>query len=145
MFEKEPKQYEYLKSLKESQSADPQRRICLYFGDFNTLIHGFLEERPIGDREATFCLLDQRIFECQWSSVSQLAKYKKSGLKIELFYFLSTGWLGRAMAAQKNPEVLNAWWGREDWNELRRTSGLDRAVLFCDRMKEELNYKSADP
>lgn len=145
LFEQNPKQYKYLELLKESEPEEPRREIFLYYGDFNVLVSDFLAECPIGEREATFCLLDQRTFECRWSTVEALARYKKSGMKIELFYFLSTGWLDRAMAAMKNIDVLSAWWGRQDWRELRGMNSLNRAILFCDRFKEEFNYKSADP
>jgi hypothetical protein len=52
------------------------RDIHIYHGDFNS---------KIDEKEATFCLLDQRTFECDWQTVEKLARYKKSGNKIELF------------------------------------------------------------
>lgn len=127
LFEKKPKQYQYLELLKESQPEIPRREVRLYYGDFNTLIHGLLAERLIGQREAAFCLLDQRTFECHWSSVKALAEYKKSRMKIELFYFLCSGWLDRAMSALRNTDLLAAWWGRQDWSKLRGMNSSDRA------------------
>jgi three-Cys-motif partner protein len=145
LFEQDLRQYQHLCVLKAEQPEDPERVIEAYHGDFNALIEDFLLGRPIGEREATFCLLDQRTFECHWSSVELLATYKTSGMKIELFYFLPSGWLDRAVAAQKDEDVLAAWWGRDDYGELRHMKGLDRAKVFCDRFKKEFNYKFADP
>ena len=149
LFDRDSKQVEYLKSMKKSQlprkTNEPRRTIHIYHGDFNILVHGFLENCPIKEQEASFCLLDQRTFECHWSSVSALATYRATGMKIELFYFLPAGWLDRALAAQKNTEVLNAWWGREDWDELRGMKAFDRASLVSDRFKEEFNYASVNP
>jgi three-Cys-motif partner protein len=145
LFEQDLNQYEYLRTLKESQPSEPHREIQIYHGDFNDLVHSFLGNRPIKEREATFCLLDQRTFECHWSTVSALARYKTAAMKIELFYFLPSSWLGRAMAAQKNTEVLRAWWGRNDWGEFRKLKPWDRAVLLCRRFKQEFKYESVNP
>jgi three-Cys-motif partner protein len=145
LFEKRRKQYQYLELLKESQPDIPQRNIRLYKGDFNTLIHNFLAENLIGQREAAFCLLDQRTFECHWSSIKALAEYKKGGMKIELFYFLCSGWLDRAISAVRNKEILISWWGRQNWHELRGMNSSDRANLIAQRFKEEFNYTFADP
>src|SRR4030043_241102 len=57
LFEKEQSQYEYLEKLKESQPPDPKRKIYVYQGDFNSVVHDFLRKKPIGEHEATFCLL----------------------------------------------------------------------------------------
>lgn len=145
MFKKKPKQYQYLELLKESQPDIPRRDIRLCNGDFNMLIHNFLAENLIGQREAAFCLLDQRTFECHWSSVKALAEYKKGRMKIELFYFLCSGWLDRAISAVRNTEILISWWGRQDWSKLLGMNGSDRANLIAQRFKEEVNYRSADP
>ena len=145
LFEKDRNQYEQLRTLKESQEPELQQKIRLYHGDFNSEVSNFLVERPIGEKEATFCLLDQRTFECHWSTLKTLASYKKTGMKIELFYFLSAGWFDRAMSASKNKDGLNAWWGREDWGILRRMAALNRANLFCDRFRDEFEYKSVIP
>jgi hypothetical protein len=61
------------------------RDIHIYHGDFNSKIDEILGYGEISEKEATFCLLDQRTFECDWQTVEKLARYKKSGNKIELF------------------------------------------------------------
>jgi hypothetical protein len=77
-----------------------------------TLIHEFLRERPIKESEATFCPLDQRTFDCYWSTVRTLASYKRIGNKIELFYLLPIAWLDRALSARrKNIKGIAQWWG----------------------------------
>jgi hypothetical protein len=74
------------------------RNIHIYHGDFNAKVDEILAGGTISEKEATFCLLDQRTFECQWKAIEKLAAYKKSGNKIEIFYFLANGWLERVKA-----------------------------------------------
>ena len=95
-------------------------------------------------KEATLCLLDQRTFECRWATVKQLAEYKGNGVnKIELFYFLATSWLKRAISGLKrNEDVLREWWGGADWTELRTTSANEILQKMTDRMRSELKYAS---
>jgi three-Cys-motif partner protein len=142
LFDSDEVQTGRLKVLKDSQ---PDRNIQIYPGDFNKLVHDFLSGRPIKEKEACFCLLDQRTFECHWSTLDALAKYKTAGMKIELFYFLPTGWIDRAIAATKNTESLIRWWGRDDWFELRGMKPPERALLFSNRIKEEFGYGSVTP
>ena len=104
-----------------------------------------LKERPISKKEATFCLLDQRTFECHWKTVEALSAYKSSGMKIEIFYFLAEGWLGRAIAAQQDTNVLDLWWGNKDWKKLRGMKSFERASFLADRFQNELGYESALP
>ena len=91
---------------------------------------------------ATFCLLDQRTFECEWRTVEALANAKRED-KVELMYFVPTGWFGRAVAAQKDASVISQWWGRDDWGCLRGMQKHERAQAFCDRFKSELGYSFA--
>lgn len=142
LFENEPEQFEQLLALKKSQNG---REIRVFLGDFNTLVHPFLNERPIKETEASFCLLDHRTFECHWSTLKALATYKMCGMKIELFYFFPAFWLDRALVAQKDESVLVEWWGREDWIELRGMKSYEQALLVCNRFKEEFKYESVLP
>lgn len=150
LFEKDPHQVSKLKTLKteitnRSKSAGIKRNINIYPGDFNELISNVLDKKPIKENEATFCLLDQRTFECHWNSLIAISKYKKNGFKIELFYFLAAGWLDRAIAATKNKAMLKAWWGNDDWHVLKKMKDCKRAKLVASRIKNELNYKSVLP
>ena len=80
----------------------------------------------IGEREATFCLLDQRCFECRWATVEAIASFKKTR-KIEILYFMPEGWLDRSLDAARLPQKLaeiQAWWGRDDWAVLREVTGV---------------------
>ncbi len=138
-----------LEALKTSQpprkSREPTRTIEIYEGDFNSVVDEILASGKIKPKVATFCLLDQRTFECHWRTVRALAQHKTQGTKIELFYFLGTGWLGRALAAQKDAKVLQAWWERDDWAKLRSMEHDERVTLFCRRFKDELGYKHVYP
>jgi hypothetical protein len=104
LFDVGQKQVSQLRTLKRSQ---PERDIHVRKGDFNVLVRDLLSSGDIKQNEATFCLLDQRTFECHWSTLEALAKYKTSGHKIELFYFLPHSWLDRAFAGQKNTKALD--------------------------------------
>jgi three-Cys-motif partner protein len=137
-----------LTELKDSQpSRDSKgrklnRKIQIYHGDFNSKVDEILSGNTITEKEATFCLLDQRTFECHWQSIEKLASYKKSGNKIEIFYFLANGWLERALAAQKDTDVLARWWGRDDWTQLRQMSREERRDALVGRLKREMHYSS---
>jgi len=128
--------------VRDSKGRKINRNVNIYHGDFNQKIDTILGGRTISEKEATFCLLDQRTFECQWQTIAKLASYKKSGNKIELFYFLANGWLERALAAQKDTAVVAQWWGREDWTQLRQLSRDERRDAIIKRLKCEFKYKS---
>lgn len=149
LFENSPSQITKLEELKiqiiKETPSTAKRKINVYPGDFNELIDGVLQQNPIKDREATFCLLDQRTFECHWSSLITIANYKKTGFKIEIFYFLPAAWLDRAIAATKNVETLESWWGNNGWPILRGMRSSDRAEYIASRMKDELRYEYVMP
>jgi three-Cys-motif partner protein len=146
LFDKEKKQYDCLIRLKECQKDDCNRNIDVQCGDFNKLVHNFLKDNPIREKEATFCLLDQRTFECDWSTIKTLAEHKKSGYKIELFYFLPIGWLDRSLSALNDKKkTLMRWWGREDWKCIEGINAYKRSILFSERFKKELGYNYAHP
>lgn len=134
------KQVGHLRALRASQA---DRDISVYEGDFNIKVHEILDARTITEKEATFCLLDQRTFECEWQTVKKLAAYKQIGHKIELFYFLANGWFERGLSAQRDVRKLESWWGRSDWSELRNMSRDKRREAVEHRMRNELGYKSA--
>lgn len=136
-------QVNMLRQLKEQQPASEWgRNIEIYHGDFNAKLDEILSSGDITEKEATFCLLDQRTFECHWRTVEKLAMFKTTGHKIELFYFLANGWLERALHAQKDLNVLEEWWGRDDWTELRMMSREERRDVLVSRFKRELGYQS---
>ena len=43
--------------------------------------------------------------------------------KIELFYFVTTGWLQRSLSALRNHQIARRWWGRDDWATLKDLPG----------------------
>jgi hypothetical protein len=94
LFELVPAKVTALETLKASQPLpdrakhEPRRSITIYPGDFNTRVHELLQGGSIRPKEATFCLLDQRTFECRWASVKALAQHRSTGKKLELFYRL---------------------------------------------------------
>ena len=134
---------EFLKSsqpLLDTSGKPINRDIKLYLGDFNTRVDEILDGGTITEKEATFCLLDQRTFECNWATVEKLARYKKSGMKIELFYFLANGWFERALSGQKDLERLEKWWGRDDWLELY-TMSRDQRPSWARRSRRAASRK----
>ena len=150
LFEIKPTGYNALLDLKDNQPGrdktlrEPKRDVKIYLGDFNNRITEILDPDQIPAKEATFCLLDQRTFECHWSTVASIANYKSYGHKIELFYFLPNSWLNRAIFGLNEPDsVLLEWWGRKDWEEqILRKKGLIRSEAFVNRFREELGYRS---
>jgi three-Cys-motif partner protein len=144
-------QVKLLQELKKSQpiyGADGHkiaRDIHIYQGDFNQKIDEILAASQITDKEATFCLLDQRTFECDWATIEKLARFKKGGNKIEIFYFLANSWLDRALSGQKDLDRLAKWWGRQDWAQLQNMTPHKRRDAIVSRFKTELKYASAKP
>ena len=63
LFEKNQESYKQIIRLKQQHQ---DRDVQIYRGDFNVRFHELLNSGVIKDKEATFCLLDQRTFECQW-------------------------------------------------------------------------------
>jgi three-Cys-motif partner protein len=145
-FEKTTKGIKALRTLRDSQPSKPKRRVEVCPGDCNVEILRQLDADSVKKTEACFCLLDQRTFECQWETLIKLAKYKSSGKKIELFYFLPNHWFGRALTGlKKNKSAIKNWWGRDDWKILYELDGEQRKNLIVKRFKEELGYRSVKP
>jgi len=140
--EKSPKGLKYLEKLKGKEK--PKFDLRIIAGDSNVTLPKFLSENPIKDKEATFCLLDQRTFECNWETVKAVAAHKKKGNKIELLYFLAQGWLNRSLAAlKKDPEGDLHRWAGPKWKELVDAHNADRPDVLRRRFQEELGYKYA--
>jgi three-Cys-motif partner protein len=134
-----------LKSL-QAEHANRQRRVRVLEGDFNEKVYEIFNSGQITERIATFALLDQRTFECEWRTVQELSRHKATGNKIELFYFFPTGWVDRSLAAVRRNEKkreVDRWWGRADWNQLLGMEGNARAKMVARRFEEELGYKKA--
>ena len=133
-----------LKRADVAIASRERRHVHVYQGDFNRVIDGILDSGAITAKEAAFCLLDQRTFECQWASVTKIAKYKPAGEhKIELFYFLPIGWLDRAFSGMTvNQGKIEEWWGRPDWRSLLKLSNRERRDIFVDRFTREFGYAS---
>ena len=153
LFELNPASVKLLEQLRDSQpppdktKKEPKRKVEIYPGDFNQNIIRFFSDNPIPDKEASFCLLDQWTFECDWQSVKTIATHKKGGNKIELFYFFPEGWINRAVAALKikKLERLQRWWGDSTWNKLIEIQGSVRAKYVADRFQTDLGYKYVYP
>lgn len=139
-----PDQVAHLQALVETRRASGDKRpIEIVAGDTNVELPKALAKAPVRDKEAAFCLLDQRTFECNWDTVQAVAKHKVSGNKIEIFYFLPVGWLFRSMSGIKDPSKLVRWWGRPDIEILKQARGIhDIAKLFTARFETELGYSS---
>lgn len=138
-----------IKLLEQFKAAheERRRRIEIVQGDFNCTVDAILASGRIKETTATFALLDQWTFECAWSTVERLARHK-GNRKIELFYFLASGWIDRSIAAVRRVETANKverWWGRPDWRSLQGMSGVGRAQLVAKRLKEDLGYSYAYP
>ena len=131
----------------DSKGRKIVRNVEVRCGDFNEIVNDLLNSNCIRQKEATFCLLDQRTFECKWSTVKALAEYKDNRHnKIELFYFLPNSWQDRALAALKiNKNLASEWWGGSDADTLFTMGQNQRRDLLCERFKTELGYKYVTP
>lgn len=150
LIDKSPDQVKRLRELLDSQpprdpKKEPKREVVVKKGDVNIVLPKLLKDRPITEAEATFCLLDQRTFECHWNTVRNVARYKQSGLKIEIFYFFPIGWLDRALSALRDEQKAKVWWGDEGWQSLRGLGSISRGELVAERFRSELGYKYVNP
>jgi three-Cys-motif partner protein len=147
LFELEKAKWPSLESLcAEHHSEEHKRSVRFFPGDMNVEMTKFLSENPIRAQEATFCLLDQHTFECDWQTVVSLATHKREGHKIELFYFLAQGWFGRAVAALNDRDIkLAKWWGSDGWKELLQTEPHIRGQILAKRFQNELGYAYSYP
>jgi three-Cys-motif partner protein len=122
-----------------------KRRVEVLAGDFNDTVYTILAAGTITENKATFALLDQRTFECEWRTVVALSKHKQR-TKIEQFYFFPTGWVDRSLAAVSAESTIakvSRWWGRTDWRELQGMDGTVRAMMVAKRFEDELGYGKA--
>jgi three-Cys-motif partner protein len=130
------------REARDKKGRKIKRNIEVVHGDFNVEVSRILGSGKISQKEATFCLLDQRTFECHWSTVKKLAEYKTGGEnKIELLYFLGVGWLQRAFSGIRKTEKMVKWWGASDWRKLIGMRSYDIAELVRRRFQKELGYK----
>lgn len=129
-------------SLPEKNTGRKRRtKFHIHHGDCNEWIGSVLAAGTIKDKTAVFCLLDQHNTECEWRTVEALARHKTSGYKIELFYFLATGWLQRIFAKRTDVAVLDRWWGGTGWRQLKGVRSDDVAAALRRRMVVELGYR----
>lgn len=133
-----------LNELAVAESNAENRPVFVLPGDSNQRLPEHLLNNPIRDKEAAFCLFDQRTQECDWETVETVARHKMGGHKVELFYFLCTGWLERTVEALNDPgAVMPKWFGHGDWEKFYAAGRTDRAHIMAHRFKHELGYKHA--
>ncbi len=154
LFDEDAQQINHLHGLKKHHFAENpdlqgKRVVNVTHGDCNEKLPAFLSANPIRDREATFCLLDQRSTECSWETVKKVAAHKdRSGInKIEIFYFLAQGWIDRTIKSWRNDveERCVRWWGKNDVMDFLKLRSYDRGRLLADRFKDELGYRHSYP
>jgi three-Cys-motif partner protein len=109
----------------------------------NQTLPQVLTPGSLREKEASFCLFDQRTFECDWETVKYVSELKPAHRKVEIFYFLAQGWLDRSLVASTTDvgqARIKAWWGSDGWSVLRDLSSLQRAQLFEERFRQQLGY-----
>lgn len=142
--ELDPTRANFLHELERQQPPSrPSRKYQVHVGDFNRSVNNILASGLITDKTATFCLIDQFMCECEWSTLQKLAGHKSQGHnKIELFYFLGVGWLSRGLSGfTRNVEIPEKWWGRSDWQHLQKLGATKLQMAFESRFKQELGYR----
>jgi three-Cys-motif partner protein len=153
LFELDPESVQMLRDMvgvqppPDKEKSEPKRSVEVIQGNVNQTLPCFLNASPILSKEATFCLLDQRTFECDWATVQTVAAHKSEGNKIEIFYFFPEGWLHRSVAGMKinKEERMEKWWGSKDWRKLLDLDKTRRSIQLCERFKNELGFKYAVP
>ena len=133
---------------RNKSKKEPKRRIEVRQGDCNVLIRELLSSGRLNTKQATFCLLDQHTFECEWETARLIASHPMKQYKIEQFYFLGSSWLDRSIAASTTAggkAKIARWWGSDEWSAVRSMTGLERATVFSERFKTDLKYVSAKP
>ncbi len=145
LFELNTQSIGHLEELKRQHESGKERQIWVVPGDCNITLPQYLAANPVREKEATFCLLDQRTNECDWATVEAVARHKTAGTKIEIFYFLPAWWFERFVSALKTnkEECLRRWWGREDYDIFTKIGRGRRAEVVANRLKTELGYKHA--
>ena len=145
LFDENPTQAQFLRGL---ASEHPDRDVQVYEGNSNALLPSVLPAGSISEGEATFCLLDQRTFECEWQLCEHVAALRPGPTKVEQFYFLADAWLPRAFAAvstEEGEQRVIDWFGSEDWRPFAQLSSTERAEVFVDKFRNELGYRSVKP
>ena len=141
--DRDSSQIEALDKMYSTQPKVKNRTVDITRADFNIHIHSILSAGTIGEKTAAFCLIDQRTFECDWSTLQTIARHK-SEMKIEIFYFVPTGWLARSISGLSCPDQrMLRWWGADDWSRLQNISGRDVAEAFRERFLNDLGYTYA--
>jgi len=136
-------QIKRLEQLRDT-CADRPFTFKIYHGDANEQVKKILHEAPTN--LPSFCLLDQRTFECDWATVKRVAEHKgNDDFKIEIFYFLAEAWLDRAWKSRKQRETLRRWWGRDDMLEFFSLKNVFRAHSLKQRFIDEFAYKYVQP
>ena len=138
-----PEQIKRLERLRDTY-ADRPFTFNIYHGDANVQVNRMLRDAPTG--LPSFCLIDQRTFECDWATVKTVAEYKADDkFKIEIFYFFAEAWLDRAWKSRKNHETLRRWWGRDDVLEFFALRNVYRSHELKRRFIGEFGYKYVQP
>ena len=132
--------FRQLDEMVTSQPPVKGRTVESHLGDFNQWVHEILATPAVTDSKATFALLDQRSCECHWSTVEALANHKKSGRKVELFYFFPTGWVHRTISGFRDKAPLTMWWGDESWVSIPQMTQDAAAQLMTTRIRD-LGYR----
>ena len=140
----EPGGIAQLMKLKERHDRKPRsRRVSVMEGDFNQTVDTILMSGRIKPKSPTFAFLDQRNMECQWATVQKLAQFRTKR-KIELMYFLGTGWVMRSIKSSTTDaklQEITRWWGGEGWRALDGMRQADIALKVARRFEEELGYQ----
>lgn len=145
LFDESTEQVERLHRLAFEHSP---RDVKVYQGDSNRVLKSALPLGSIREREATFCLLDQRTFQCEWQLCKHVSQLRPGPTKVEQFYFLANWWLDRALSGTTTSggeDKVRAWFGQDDWSVLGDLTRLERAEVFVDKFKTELGYRSVKP
>ena len=129
----------------ELRAAYPNRDFEIIPGDCNQTVSPVLERlrRDGWNWAATFALVDQQAAEIRWSTLEQLARFKRADRpKAELWLLFASSMLPRGLASVKPEAVegfagrITAMYGTEEWRDAY--DGRRRNLLTGAELRDEL-------
>ncbi len=148
LFELEPKAERLRKALQDRYPNRPDLRV--YPGDCNTSVAQALRDLAPVNWAPTFAFIDQFAAEAHWSTLEQLARFKRPGKpKVELWILLGHSFMSRGLRLherwdEKFAQRLDEVFGTDEWRhfvEARRRgllTGADVRDEFSNLMRWRL-------
>ncbi|MGW5723412.1 three-Cys-motif partner protein TcmP [Amycolatopsis sp. NPDC003865] len=143
------------------QKYPHHKGLCVYPGDCNETISAALGKLAPVRWAPTFAFVDQFAAEVHWSTLRQIAQFKRGRTKAEMWILFGTSFLPRGLQVSQDHmdakfgDRLTAMFGSEDWIPIikaRRDGTLDATAMRWElvnlmrwRLETVLGYRSTHP